>query len=307
MLVARKLFGSDGAVALRKLRKSFSDETILSAIIEHFKLVQVLNNSGARALMALYPHYANKYVHPYLINCLKKNEKREILKFHHEYIATRLTDSFYEIILRDRPTLWCATIDNNRYEISVSFDEHSNACGDLSLTFHNNNTPIYTLSFTIVPGNLIVCPSREVLLVARIQGARAQISAIRSATRACCRISPPHLLMTAAQSIAVTLDIDTIAGVTNRYLAIKSSEEADFRFNYDTFWETLPFKNKGLTTYQFQVPLPEKRSASSAGGHSKARIERRAFRERVGTSVAAAFDKNFVKGAFYQVDQPIGP
>jgi uncharacterized protein VirK/YbjX len=235
-------------------------------------------------------------VHAYLAKSLGKKARREALKFHHQYLTQRVTASFYEQILQDRLTLWSELIDEDCYAISMSFNPNWHAPGDLSLAFERNNIPIYEVSFTIVPGSLIGCSAEPILLVARVQGGSNQVQAIRIATRACHRITPPHLLMAAVQSIAAALAIETIGGITNEEQLTKYPQEKrnNFFFDYDAFWETFTFRHKGGIAYEIQVPFPDKPSAH-AGYHSKLRQKRRHFKNQIAAIVGATFAKKFMK------------
>jgi uncharacterized protein VirK/YbjX len=290
-----KVRSGDNFAALSKLSKSFSEETIATTIIEHFRVIRVLDRSGAAALTKRYPHYVNKYVHKYLMKSFSKKTRREILKFHYQYLARHVTESFCEHVLQGRSILWREIIDDNCCAISMSLNPHHHAAGDLLLAFEMNDSAIYEISFTIVPGSSISSAAEQVLLVARIQGRKDEAEAIGIATRACHRIAPAHLLMAAAQSIAAALAIDTIGGVTNKEQITKPGEGvSNVFFDYDAFWETLMLKQGRASVYEMQVPFPEQPGAK-ANYRSKARLKRRQFKNRVSASVGAAFAKKFIR------------
>lgn len=296
--IFRKVCSKDNFSALSKLRRSFSDETIVATIVQHFQVIRVLDRSGAQTLIKRYPHYANKYVHKYLMKSFSKKTRREVLKFHYQYLARHVINSFCEQVLQSRPILWREMIDENCYAISISLNPHHHAAGDLLLTFEMNDFPIYEISFTIVPGSTVGSAAEQVLLVARIQGGKEEAEAIKIATRACHRIAPAHLLMAAAQSIATALAIDTIGGVTNKEQIAKPAEGAsNVFFDYDAFWDTFILKQSRGSVYEMQVPFPAQ-SDAKASYRSKARLKRRQFKNRVGASVGAAFAKSFIKSAF---------
>ena len=250
--ILRKVFSRDTVIALSKLRKSISEESIVAVFVEHLEVIRILNGSGARALIERYPHYVNKYVHGYLVKSFSQKSRRDILKFHHRYLAQHVTESFYGKLLQGRCVLWSVSVDKNCYAISMSFDSSGNSEGDISLTFDVNDVPIYEVSFTIVPGNIIGFAADRALLIARVQGRRNQVEAIAAATRACYRTAPPHLLLAAAQSIAAALAIDTIGGVTNKEQLMRGKEEM-FLFDYDAFWETFTLKRKGGSVCEIQI------------------------------------------------------
>ena len=109
----RKLYAGETAVIVSKFRKSISDETLTAMIVGHFKLVRSLNWSGSRALTRLYPNYINKYATDYLAKSFDKPTRREIIQFHHEYLAEHLTEAFYDTILNQGRILWDEKIEES--------------------------------------------------------------------------------------------------------------------------------------------------------------------------------------------------
>jgi uncharacterized protein VirK/YbjX len=291
-----KICSRNNFVALSKLHKAISDETIGTTVLKHFELVGHLNRGGAGAITTRYPHYPNKYVHGYLMKRFTKRNRREILGTHHRYLDERLLDSFYKEIFERRPILWSELIKGNHYAISLSFDGDNHSEGDISLTFDMNGTPIYEIAFTVIPGRLIGSSVGKVVLVARVQGKRNKAEAIGIATRACERIAPPFLLIAAVQSIAAVLGIEAVAGVANDEHLAKSREASSQKisFNYDAFWETLAFKKRDAGIYESEASFPTRQDVN-ASYRSSVRLKRRYFKERVGESVGAAFARNFLK------------
>ena len=286
-----KVYTKDVSATLSNLRKSISDESLVHAVREHYEIVRILNHGVAHGLSTRYPHYVHKYIHGYLAKGLSKKTRRDILKFHHQFLANHVREDFYEQILERRPVLWSDVIDQDRYVIVMTFSQHGHAEGDLSLSFERNGVSLYTVSFTVVPGSLIDCAAEEVVLVACVQGTPHELAAIGIATRACHRISPAHVLMAGVQGIALGLKIPTIGGVTNRAQLVKT--QRDCIFDYDAFWETFAFKCKGRIAYEISVPFAEKQPVH-AGYRGKVRVARRRFRSQIAESVRATFTKGFV-------------
>ena len=136
-----------GAANLLKFSRLFLDESPFAAITGHFEVVATLNRCGARALVKCDPNYVNKYTTDYLAKSFNKRDRREILQFHHRFLAERLSELFYEDILdsnSDR-TLWTEILGGNRYAISISFNAKDHYEGDISLTFDLNDVSLYEL------------------------------------------------------------------------------------------------------------------------------------------------------------------
>jgi len=292
----RKVISANFFSVLSRLRNSVSDESLIAMIIGHFEVVRVLNHNNGRALTRRYGNYANKYVTEYLAKSFDKKTRREILKFHHRYLADHVTDSFYEQILQGRSNLWTETIDGNCYAISISFNPDWHSEGDISLTFDKNDVSLYEVSFTIVPGRLIGCAAAQALLVGRVQGRKGQAEPIRVGTRACHDIAPPNLLLAAVQSVAGVLGIEAIAGVSNdEQLAKSVYDAAGVYFDYDTFWETYLVEKRGARIYTIPVPFPEKPIKQVSSAHRRRARNKRRLKKQIADRVGAAFAEKFSK------------
>ncbi len=290
----RKSFEDSIFTVFSKVRRFALDESLLEAIVGHLDIVRSLNGPGARAVIEHHPNYVNKYVGRYLARSFDKRTRREILKFHHAFLDERVTETFYEQVLRDEPPLWVREVEDGRFSISLSFNAKWHAEGDLSLLFNRDDFRLYEISFTVVPGTLVGSPSGHALFVGRVQGAVRQADAIRAATRACHDVAPSHLLMVAAEAVASALAIDLIAGVGNRE-QVAEDDEPGCHFNYDVFWETFPVKEPGAAIYQLLVPFPEKPLAQIKTSHRRRSRFKREFRKETAATVRSSFEGMFLK------------
>jgi uncharacterized protein VirK/YbjX len=295
-LLIRKAVNADARSIILRLRDAVSDESIAAAIIGHIEVVKVLNRCGARALTKRYPNYANKYLTDYLAKGFGKKTRRDILKFHHLYLAAHVSDTFYEQILQSRSVLWSEAIDGACYSISMSFNPHWHSEGDISLTFDSDDVALYEVSFTIVPGGFAGCAAEQALLVGRIQGRKGQAEPIRAGTRACHDIAPPSLLLAGIQSIAGVLGIGAITGVSNREQLAKSAYNMPgCYFDYDAFWQTFLIEQRGVPIFTIQVPFAEKPLEQVSATHRRRARNKRRLKKQIADSVGATFAKIFLK------------
>ena len=289
-----KLFGPRRTTVLSGLLEVLREEAVLVVLLEHFKVVRALKRSGARVLIRRFPHYVNKYVHPYMASGFDREVRRTIVKFHHQYLAERLAESFYEKILR-RPPLWSEVINGHVYAICISFDEAHHREGDISLTFNKNGVIIYDAAFTMVPGLVIDNSAECVLLVGRIQGRKNRAGDIAIATRACHNIAPPRLLMQTVQSIAAELSINTIAGVNNEaQLARSYKGGSQVVFDYDAFWEAFKWERKTPIAFEFRVPIPPKREGNPSQRNRRRLQKQIELKNRISSTVRATFAAEFL-------------
>ena len=253
--LAKKLCSSQSITVARSFRQTMSDESLFAAVLGHLEVVRIVNGGIGQPLTKHSANYANKYIKKYLASSFSKKSCREILKFHHAYLAKHVHGSFYHEILWKEPILWREVIGDDQYTVVISFNTIWHSEGDLSLVFKKNTNPLYESSFTIVPGSMIGCRPTPALLIGRVQGRQGETDAIRASTKACYDIAPPYLLLAAVQSIATVLGINLIAGVSNLEQITKSQNDSfGFYFDYDVVLE-YAFGTKKIpsafSSYQF--------------------------------------------------------
>jgi uncharacterized protein VirK/YbjX len=277
-----------------RFRKFVGDETIFAALAGHFEVVRVLRRTGARALTARYPNYCHKYLSGYLAKSFGKKLRRKVLIFHHEFLAKKLSEKLYGRILLDGLVLWSETIEGNSYSISLSFDPWWHAEGDLSLTFNKNGFPLYTTSFTIIPGHIVGC-AEQVLFIARVQGAQNHAQEIRLSTRACYDIAPANLLFATVQSIATALAIKAIVGVSDQEQLSNKSGGTGLAFSYNLFWDTHLMQRTAGNVYLASVPFAEKPMEEIKAVHRRRARKKRTIKKQIANAVGAAFTSQFHK------------
>jgi uncharacterized protein VirK/YbjX len=276
------------------LRRFFSGEIFSGAIKGHFELLRALNQYGARALIRRDPSYVHKYLRNYLATGFSKTQRREVLIFHHRYLAERrITETFYEAILDREPCLWRETISENLYSMRMKHMRLHHEEGDLSLVFLMNDRELYGISFSIVPGELVGSAAKQTLLIGNIQGRAGHADDIRTCTKALQDVAPPFLLLTATSAIADVLAITTIIGVGNEKHIMRGNSYS-FYFDYDAFWEALSVERNHAHFYEGSVPIADKSiKLIKSKKRGKTRLKRQ-FKHQVFEHVRATF-ADFVK------------
>jgi hypothetical protein len=292
----RKAFSRNIVAILARFYRATSDEPIIALLLGHLEVVRQLNLPGPRALTQRHPNYVNKYMTEYLAKDFGQKSRRKILQFHHQYLIRHLIESFYDQVLQNKPILWQEKIDQNNYAISISFNSVWHSEGDLSLTFDRDGLSLYEISFSVVPGELVGSEAGQVLLIGRVQGRKGQAEAIKLSTKACYDIAPPHLLVTAAESIASVLAINVIGGVSNGQQIAKSVFDAQgCYFDYDAFWEKHLVRNKPANIYIISIPFPEKPIEQISATHRRRTRMKRRLRKQIGATIGETFAKMFLK------------
>lgn len=127
-----KAFG-DWTNFASKFRKLVLDESFVAIVIGHLEVVRIMNHRGTLLLTKRHPDLLVKYFRNYLAKRFSKKTRREIMKFHYQFLE-HICASLYEQILDNGSVLWSDIIDDNSYTISLSFNSKWHNEGDISLT-----------------------------------------------------------------------------------------------------------------------------------------------------------------------------
>jgi uncharacterized protein VirK/YbjX len=162
--------------------------------------------------------------------------------------------------------------------------------GDLSLIFEADGVDIYVLSFAIGPGSIAGLDASRAIYIARVQG-KDGLHLIRTATKMCADVSPPALLLAAAEGVATALGISHIIGVgADAHI----SASYDFQANnmvkaYDEFWLAAGGVRLERNLYHLPVPLPHKPIHSVKRNHRSRALRKREYKTIVKEQVCRAF------------------
>jgi uncharacterized protein VirK/YbjX len=287
--------------------------------IAHLDIVFMMTRADIRILLGYYPDLLNGSISdPYLATSFNSSRRARcrIFTFHYSYMATRLNDRFYEKVAGSSLPLWSAVIQNELFSICIQFEKKYRHEGDLTLSFETNHCSIYELAFTIVPGYLVGCSAPQALLIGRVQGVKDRFEEIRRATKLCERlarggsvsptdtssganiprdesgagnpnVAPPYLLVTAAQAIAMALDIGIIVGVNSR---VQLSSIENYQFDYDAFWKSCSATENSLNFYVIKASFAEREPSDQiSSGHRSRKRLRRQLKSKIHECVRAGF------------------
>lgn len=255
------------------------------------KIVCVLTDPNTIALTRHYPGLIYKWQGRYLAKSFRSKQRSQILKFHYEYIANRVNARFYKRLLDGKLLLWQRTVTGEFVAISLCIPEHGRE-GDLSLILEKDSMPIYELSFTLLPGTLVGIAAAETMFVARIQGRKGQFDMIKAATKISRDISPPYLLMAAAEGLASALDVKFVAGVGTKDQLCKGRT-----FNYDSFWATFLAAKTRANFYVISIPISGRPLEECNPTHRRRTQRKREFKAGLTEDVRMTFIQEYRKSA----------
>jgi uncharacterized protein len=265
-------------------------EPPFAALAHHREVIAFFEQPSLAPLRSM--PLANKYLSAYLGKSLGKLARRDILLHHYRRILESAVPGFFEHVFTDSYLLWSKEHPNGSCAIRLTFNQPGHYEGDLSLVFMSNELRIFDVSFTIVPGSAIGAATKELLFIARVQGAKSRFVEIKRATKACGDVAPQHMLMLAVQSVAQALGIAAIAGVAHDDI-LPNEDGEPLKFDYDRFWENWADRPKARHFYEIAVPLPRTSLSEIQADHRRRTQRKRAFKKQVCDDISAALQAVF--------------
>jgi uncharacterized protein VirK/YbjX len=219
----------------------------------------------------------------YLCTNFSAKDRWSSFLFHYEFIFSRLTDECFAELLLNARRLWRYEIMNRFYEVKLSYARTNGSYleGELSLDLLADGVRIYTLSFSVLPGDRVGSAAAPVLFISRLQGVKHHREAIVLASRDCHDIAPEHLLFTCLQGVAMALGVEGICGISAEIQPSRSNADLPrLESRYDRFFESLGMVRTAAGTYVRTVSEVERPLAAIKASHRRrTRIKRQRKRE----------------------------
>lgn len=258
-----------------------------------FEVVRVLASAETRPIVRAEPRLLLKYLTDYVGADLSRKERASILIDHYSFLKERVEESFFRMIVDCRIELWQQIISGHSYRICLTFPRTAVAHheGDLSLIFVADGVDIYVLSFAIGPGNIAGLAASRVIYIARVQGKGKGLHLIRTATKTCFDISPPALLLAAAEGLATALGLSHMVGIgaDNHISAGAELPANDMVKAYDEFWVAAGGLRLTRNMYHLTVPSTHKPIQSIKQNHRSRALRKREYRIFVAEQISRAF------------------
>ena len=279
---------------LRRISKTLRilrAEVFWSLLLNHYRVTQAqIRQNGGLSPSAVW--MSTRYLRTFMGRSLTHQVRRDIVILQAEQLRGSVNRCFFLELEQPRQALWRSE-EEPCCSIWLSADLGRHLEGDFELAFKLDGVAIYTLSFSIGPNLANPAPGDVAMLVGRVQGKRGRFDDIRLATKALKGVSPPALLVSAAEGIALALNLSHICGVAASEQLSCSNQGAEY-FDYDGFWESLSGRRIG-GWYRFDAPFPHKPSSQTATHHRRRARQRRLFRDTVREEVRAAFVERFAR------------
>ena len=282
----------------RSMRRARKGAAILTDPWTHLRVTRTLSRQEIRPVVKAAPWMLFKYLTDYLKTDLSTKERASILVHHYTLLSSRSHEQFFRNIAEGRLELWQESFDGHTYRILLTFPHTTDAEGDLLLVFRADETDLYVLSFTLGPGGIARLPDTNVMYIARVQGKGRALDRIRAATKDCLDISPPALLLAAAEGIGMELNLEHMIGIGGQTQISADKAAPSSRLSaYDEFWTALGGTRLEGDMYRLTVPMTEKPIAAIKRCHRSRVKRKRAFKALVASRVRARFREFFVRDA----------
>ena len=276
-------------MARRTLSKAVSLPRNLLHLRRHFHLSRLLGDLGLLNQQDFYTGIRYRYLRKYYLgSSFSIPERLAVAVNHHQSMARHFLPDFLRKSRSSGFGLWRHTHEDSRYDIALRYPYNYNHDGDLCLTLDLDGENICIVTFSIAPGALAGVADSQVLLVSGIQGIAGKIAQIRQATEACNNVSPAHMLLFAAQTLANEMGIKTMVGMgQGRAQSALPTDGQRTAFDYDAFWMPMVGVEAPRRFYHVGLPFTDKPIESIPAKHRSRARKRRELRNVIRQDIEA--------------------
>jgi uncharacterized protein VirK/YbjX len=256
----------------------------LTNIGAHRRVFRLLKLSAFTEAVRYNPKFAIKYLTDlYLARGLTVSERASCFLYHYD----RLYNTFpYRVLYQSLHLdvlLFEISECGQRFSITMGMSRPCDKEGEMSLLLKLNGEIVFTLSFTIIPGQIVKSDAKEVLLISRLQSMPGSYyEQIKSATKIMHRVHPRALLIAALEGVAAALGISEVAAVrSGDQVSYDEEHSALFKHGYDDFWAELRMVENGGGFFLSALPFDEKPISSMKRNSRLSAKKRRAFKQQI--------------------------
>jgi uncharacterized protein VirK/YbjX len=259
----------------------------------HIRLSRTLKPFTTSGFISAKIYYI--YLFKYLSYSFGTKNKLKILTNHYEFFKKNFPYHSLRAIFEDGMKCWSEVKDSNLFEIRLISNTPYENEGSLSLIFNMNGETIYKLAFTFCPGKEFGLLDEQIIYATRIQGVKGSLDDISKASKFFNDNTPPTLLVSAIEGMALALGIKTVIGISlQNQISYQVSDKYMFQKNYDEFWRT--YESIKISDGDFLLPLPlqHKGLALIKSKHRNRTINKRKVRQDISRKMYAYFNNNIL-------------
>ncbi len=255
--------------------------------------LKLRRSAYGRAIPQGDPFFERKFVTPYLANFLTAEQRLTIQSHLCEFVDRTFCPQSVVPQLRNGLVLWQKPCDDDVVTMVLGLPRRTMLEGDLTLELLVNETMIYRLSFSFVPGPVLGMDDHHVLLIGGSQGVQGTADHTRRIARQNSEIPPSGLLLTGLRAIAEALDITTLAGVAAASQSVVHAAPDLHRNAYDDLWVT---HHGTLRNGIFIMPVKPTDDAVIEGSHRARTRRKRRYRQSLQAEFVSLFSRYLMGG-----------
>jgi uncharacterized protein VirK/YbjX len=242
------------------------------------------------------PAFPFKFLHErYLWRGPSTRDKARCLVTNFEFLKSSLSAEGLDAVITGENVLFERAKDEQAFSITLCLSaEPVHLECEMSLLFKVNGKPVFTLSFTIVPGAVVGCRTEYTIFVTRLQrlGAGDEgAAALRLVSKMLHGITPAKALLDAAQGVAQALGIGYLSGISGQLQSSYIAENDTFYVRaYDEFFEASGMSRTDGRFFHGAVPLEQKsieEAITKASNRSRGKHRRQLRGDILASSEAA--------------------
>jgi uncharacterized protein VirK/YbjX len=258
----------------------------------HLKLNKVLKPLHTGGLLT--PKIGHIYLFKYLSGALNTTAKLSILTNHYNYFQNKFPKHIAMQIFKEGLVCWKEVKDAATFEIRLISNTPFENEGSLSMIFTMNDVTLYKAAFTFSPGNKFGLVDDQIIYVTRLQGAKSSLDIISKASKFFNDNTPPTLLVSTMEGLALSLGIKTILGINSQnqisFINNKNNHTQFYRC-YDEFWETFDSVKIHTGDYLLSLPLNHKTISLIKSKHRNRTINKRKVRQELSRKTYIYFNE----------------
>jgi uncharacterized protein VirK/YbjX len=234
------------------------------------------------------PKFAFKYLtESYLIKDLNISDRAVCFLHHYKRIYESLPDRLLRQVLHWGIDLCEFCEEGVRFALKWGCSRPFGKEGEMSLLLLADGEIIFTISFTIIPGQIVNSRQKEVILISRIQGTPGlPAEKMRRAQRALYKLRFGAVLMAGLEGLATAFNIREIASVTSTKQISYAADYADrFKHAYDDFFAAMGIPENDTGFFSTPIPIEEKAIEDVKDHKARARA-RRTLKKKISCTCA---------------------
>ncbi len=258
----------------------------------HIRLSKILRPMYSFGFLT--PKISFIYLFKYLSFSIGTRSKLKILTNHYAYLQKRFPLHAIDQVFKSGVVCWKEVRQSQLFEIVLASTTPFENEGSLSLSFKMNGDTLYTRAFTFCPGDSFGLLDEQIIYVSRIQGAKGELDTITRSAKYFNDNTPPTLLISTLEGIAMSLGIKTLLGVSAHNQIGFCAATTNFQKCYDSFWKTFETTRISSGDYYLALPIRNKDISLIKSKYRGRTLNKRKVRQEISRKVYRYFVNNIV-------------